>query len=158
MESETSQIFTHPCSEQHDAQEPRGEKGLESTDEQIHQAHEAEPHHTAALRSKAEGNWRPLPHGWTLRAPRRARRASERADQHARSWWSRMRRLIQSRVWRREVGRRVPAAGWGRGRAAIIYWGQGSSSVGDTSALLDSGDSCAGGVHWQLLSCILKNG
>ena len=53
MESETSQIFTHPCSEQHDAQEPRGEKGL---DEQIHQAHEAEPHDTAALRSKAEGN------------------------------------------------------------------------------------------------------
>ena len=41
MESKTSQMFTHPCSEQHDARELRGEKVLESSYEQIHQMHEA---------------------------------------------------------------------------------------------------------------------
>ena len=78
MESETSQIFTHPCSEQHDAQEPRGEKGLESTDERIHQTHEAEPRDKAALRRPA--TTRVNPEGTT---PSKASPGA-RADKYAR--------------------------------------------------------------------------
>ena len=126
MESETSQIFTHSCSGQRDTQSREVRKAwsppMSRYTKRMKLSHVTRPHLGY-----------PRPHGWTPRAPRRARQARERERTDMRARESPMRRLIQCNAWRQEVGRRAPA-GVGAGSGSDYLLGAGSTYVGDQSA------------------------